>query len=161
MDTPILSQMIEIVAGNFATGTGNQGNFNAYDSDGNRRFVHKRLMESKGWKSDVDLKDQFPFFAIGHTKQISVLTPKLDDKGNPVLDAQGNAVRVAKVDADGNEVKVERLELTAIFKTEQEMLDNQIRKNSFGIKVVAGIQKQATDAGLTEPVVNALLTAVV
>lgn len=121
---------IKVLSGNFATGDGNKGNYNAYDKHSERFFVPKRLMESNGWLKDEDVK--FPFYANATVKAIGVL----DADGEPLTE---NGVAVTR----------DRLQVVSIYKTREEMVADYIDDASLDIDIAAGIQKAASAAGLT------------
>jgi hypothetical protein len=135
---------VEIISGNFATGEENQGNFNGYDSDGQRYFISKRLLSSHKWEKDADVK--FPFWAKVGVKQINQLVNPKDPNSDLVM-------------KDGVPVVVDRLQVLSIFKSEQELIDHEVNKASLDIKIQAGVKAAASTAGLSDKSIEALLLA--
>lgn len=128
---------VEILSGNFSE----KGNFSAYDEDGERYFIPKRLMESKGWAADADV--QFPFWAKFKTKQIGQ------------LDANGDVL----MDSNGVPVVVDRLQIASIFTDEQELIDRAVNKQTLKIKIEQAVRAKATAAGLSEKSIDLLTSA--
>jgi hypothetical protein len=133
----IVMNVIEVLGGNFST----KGNFSAYDDDSNRYFVHKRLMESKKWVKDADVT--FPFYAKVAVKQINQ------------LDADGEVVN----DSTGKPVVIDRLQITSIFPTKQELIDSCVNKASLGIEIQSAISAKAKESNLTSAQLDLLLSA--
>lgn len=123
----------KILAGNFATGEGNKGNFSGYNPKGERIFIHKRAMASLGYTKDEDVK--FPFFAIVGEREIQT------------------------VDADGNltDEKVMRKQAFSVFKTAEEMTSAYNSEEEFDLQAKVALAKTAKASGLTEEAVKALL----
>jgi hypothetical protein len=134
---------IAILSGNFATGADNKGNFNAYDEDGIRYFVPKRLMENNGWTTDALAQAAMPFFAKA----------KINIIGQ--LDAEGAIM----LNADNTPVTHERLQITSIWKTRAALIQSAIDKRTLDIEIEAGVKAVATQAGLTEAHLLALVNA--
>lgn len=134
---------IAILSGNFATGADNKGNFNAYDEDGIRYFVPKRLMENNGWTTDELAQKAMPFYAKA----------KINIIGQ--LDAEGNVA----MNPDGTPITHERLQITSIWKTREALIKSAIDKRTLDIEIEAGVKAVATSAGLTEAHLLALVNA--
>jgi len=134
---------IEILSGNFATGDGNKGNFNAYDEDGQRYFIPKRLMEANGWSTDTAAAAAMPFYAKA---KINVIGE---------LDADG----AIALNADKTPVTHERLQVMSIFKTREAVIASAVNKATLNIEIQAGINAVATSKGLTEANLLALANA--
>jgi len=117
------------------------GNFSGYTALGVRVHLHKRQMEALGWSSNADV--QFPFFCIAETKLIGS------------LDASGNAV----VDANGVEIKSERLTALSAFKTKNEITQAHADSALLDIEIAQTIKTQATSAGLSESTIATLANA--
>lgn len=129
---------IEIISGNFTEA----GNYSAYDEDGNRMFVFKRVMENQGWLTDADVK--LPFYA----KVVSKPIGQLDANGDTVVDTNGVAVTTL------------RDTVTRIYESRQQVIDSAVNKLSLDIEIQKAVQEQATTAGLSQTRVNALLDAI-
>lgn len=129
---------VKIISGNFTEA----GNYSAYDNKGTRYFVNKRVMENNGWSTDADVT--LPFFANVVTKPIGQ------------LDANGEAL----VDANGVAVTVLRDQITCIYKTKEDLIQDAIDEVSLEIDIQSAIQTHATSAGLSQTRVNALLDAI-
>ena len=117
------------------------GNFSGYTALGVRVHLHKRQMSALGWESTADV--QSPFFCIAETKMIG----SLDNAGNPV------------VDANGIEVKSERLTALSAFKTKAEITQAHADSALLDIEIAQTIKTQATSAGLSESAINTLANA--
>lgn len=129
---------VKIISGNFTEA----GNYSAYDNKSNRYFVNKRVMENNGWSTEADVT--LPFFATVITKPIG----QLDANGEPLVDANGVAVTV------------NRDQITCIYKTKEELIQDAIDEVSLEIDIQSAIQAHATSAGLSQSRVNALLEAI-
>jgi len=117
------------------------GNFSGYTALGVRVHLHKRQMESLEWTKNEDVK--FPFFCIAETKQIG----SLDASGNPV------------VDANGVEIKSERLTALSAFKTKAEITQAHADASLLDVEIVQAIQTQAKASGLSDTAISALANA--
>jgi len=117
------------------------GNFSGYTALGVRVHLHKRQMSALGWENTADV--QFPFFCIAETKLIG----SLDNAGNPV------------VDANGVEVKSERLTALSAFKTKAEITQAHADSALLDIEIAQTIKTQATSAGLSEASIATLANA--
>ena len=117
------------------------GNFSGYTALGVRVHLHKRQMESLEWTKNEDVK--FPFFCIAETKLIG----SLDNAGNPV------------VDANGVEIKSERLTALSAFKTKAEITQAHADSALLDVEIAQAIQTQATSAGLSENAIATLANA--
>lgn len=131
--------VLQVIGGNFSA----KGNFSAYDDENERFFVSKRMMDSQGWLKDSDVV--FPFWAKTKVKTIG----QLDASGEPLLKE------------DGTPVTVERPQITAIFKTREELIANCVDKASLPIDIQRAIRDRATTAGLDQKSVDALVNAIV
>ncbi len=141
----------QVNSGNFAIGADKKGNFNAYGSETGRFFIHKQLMESLGWKKQEDVK--FPFFAIIEEKEL--------DK----VDVSGTVIPL-----EAGEKKAVRVQASAIFAREEDMLKAFTSSARFAAKANAlvegevldakiALKAKATAAGLTDAQINALATS--
>lgn len=124
--------MIEILSGNFSKGEKSKGNFSGYDSEGNRIFIFKAQMESLSMTKDADFK---PFYALVANRPIQT------------RDAEGELT----------DVLVDRLQATAVFKTEAELFNAKNSSERLRIGAMVDLQKTASSAGLTDSQVKALL----
>lgn len=128
---------VQILSGNFSA----NGNFSAYDDDGERYFVPKRLMESQGWVADADVA--FPFWAKVKTKAIG----QLDANGDPLMNS------------DGTPVLVDREQVASIFKKREDLISSCVEKIALDIDVQTAIKAKATAAGLSEKSIDLLTSA--
>ncbi len=126
---------VKIISGNFTEA----GNYSAYDKQGTRFFVFQRVMENSGWKTNEDVT--LPFFANVVSKPIGQ------------LDANGDAV----VDVNGTPVVTMREQVSCIFKTRQDVIDDAVEDISLEIDIQTAVQALATKSGLSQSRVNALL----
>lgn len=117
------------------------GNFSGYTALGVRVHLHKRQMESLEWTKNEDVK--FPFFCIAETKQIGS------------LDAKGNAV----VDANGVEIKSERLTALSAFKTKAEITQAHADASLLDVEIQQAIETQAKASGLSDTAIATLANA--
>jgi len=117
------------------------GNFSGYTALGVRVHLHKRQMESLEWTTNADIK--FPFFCIAETKQIGS------------LNADGSAV----VDANGVEIKSDRLTALSAFKTKAEITQAHADSSLLDVEIAQAIQTQAKASGLSETALSALANA--
>jgi hypothetical protein len=117
------------------------GNFSGYTALGVRVHLHKRQMESLEWKANADIT--FPFFCIAETKQIGA------------LNADGSAV----VDANGVEIKSERLTALSAFKTKAEITQAHADSKLLDVEIAQAIQTQAKASGLSDSALSALANA--
>jgi hypothetical protein len=115
------------------------GNFSGYTALGDRIHLHKRQMESLGWKTNTDVK--FPFYTIATIKQIG----QLGTDGKPVIDA-----------TTGLEIKSDRLTALSAFKTREEIKQAHADASLLDIEIAQEIKAQASTAGLTEEMFKAL-----
>lgn len=127
-----MANMIEILSGNFSKGEKSKGNFSGYDSEGNRIFIFKAQMESLSMTKDADFK---PFYALVANRPIQT------------RDAEGELT----------DVLVDRLQATAVFKTEAELFNAKNSSERLRIGAMVDLQKTASSAGLTDSQVKALL----
>jgi|LakMenEpi03Aug12_release.lakeMendotaPanAssembly.Ray.scaffolds.fasta_scaffold564644_1 hypothetical protein len=127
-----MANMIQILTGNFSKGENSKGNFSGYDSEGNRIFIFKAQMESLGMTKDADFKS---FYALVANKPIQTR------------------------DADGEltDVLTDRLQATAVFKTEAELYNAKNSSARLQMGAMVDLQKTATSAGLSDAQVQALL----
>lgn len=128
---------VTILSGNF---TGN-GNFSGYNEEGVRTHIPQRQMENMGWKKDGDVK--YPFYALANEREFNV------------VDADNNS----KLDADGNEIKFQRLQAGSIFKTVDEFIQAKNSSKLLDLKATVAYNTEVTSAGLSEKDVLALLEA--
>jgi hypothetical protein len=109
------------------------GNYTGYTSLGERVHLYKRQMEGLGFTTNEEVK--LPLFVIGDVKEFN----KLDANGQPT-----------------DEV-VHRLTGLSVFKNESEITQAYAESVLLDAKINQGIRTQATSAGLTEDMVQALL----
>lgn len=135
-----------ILSGKFTTGDTAKGNFTAYNEAGDRIFIHKSQMESLGWKADKDVV--FPFYAIMDEKDINTR----DDNG------------------ELTDVLVKRLQALSVFKTQDALVEASVsgakissaitlQKRLLELDSMVQFKAKADSAGLTETMVNALVSA--
>lgn len=117
------------------------GNFSGYTALGVRVHMHKRQMNALGWENTTDVV--FPFFCIAETKQIGA------------LNADGSAV----VDANGVEIKSDRLTALSAFKTKGEITQAHADSSLLDVEIQQAIRTQASSAGLSENAINTLANA--
>jgi len=117
------------------------GNFSGYTALGVRVHLHKRQMEALAWTTNADIK--FPFFCIAETKQIGSL----------------NADGSAAVDANGVEIKSDRLTALSAFKTKAEITQAHADSSLLDVEIAQAIQTQAKASGLSEVALSALANA--
>ena len=133
--------MTKIVRGNFANGKDRKGNFTAYNSNGDRIFIHKNLMESFGFTKDEDLKKDgrfTPFFANVEEREIN---PR-DEAGNILVDKT-----------------VKRLQAVSIALNRDEFISNTNEDAKLEVDRLKDLSDYATSKSLTEDAVNVLLKA--
>jgi hypothetical protein len=123
--------------GNFSA----SGNFSGYTALGDRVHIFKRQIAALGWEKPTDVK--FPFYAIGTIKQIG----QLDANGKPVTDANG-----APLLSD-------RLTALSVFKTREEIKQAHADAALLDVEIAQSIKEQATSAGLSEKMVEAIANA--
>jgi hypothetical protein len=131
--TKILSGQFS--SGKDANGRDKQGNFVGRSASTKGIFVNKALLASIGITDD---KSFVPFYAITATEEIS---PR---------DAEG------KIQTD---VKTTRVAAVAVFKTQEELVDGMNADLKIVISSKADLQTAAKSSGLTDAVVDAILTA--
>jgi hypothetical protein len=115
-----------INSGNFSP----NGNFNGYNTKGERIHIYKRQMDALGIKVDADFKQ---FFAIVAKKTYGAR-----------LDKDGNAIPYA----DGK-LTMTRDTATAVFKTKQEYIDAHVIDATLDAEVAQAIKKEYTAVGIT------------
>jgi hypothetical protein len=113
------------------------GNFSGYTATGVRIHIYKRQMEAQNWEENEDVK--FPFYCLAVEKEI---TPFAADGKTPLE-------------------KTTRLTATAVFLTVDALAEAKGENILVEAKVNTIIARQATAAGLTDDVVNALLSVAV
>jgi hypothetical protein len=114
------------------------GNFSGYTALGDRVHLHKRQMDSLGWKTIADVK--FPFYTIATIKEIG----QLDVNGKPAMNEQGLPITS------------ERLTALSAFKTREEIKQAHADASLLDVEIMQEIKSQATTAGLTEEMFKAL-----
>lgn len=129
--------MTDITSGTWSAA----GNFTGKDITGERIFISKDLMASLGYSAGDIAKD----FSCAY---FTNLIGQLDDKGNPVVDAQ-----------TGEPVRRARIEATAVFESADAMHEAFASRDSHAFKVRAKVEASAKSAGLTEQAINSLLQA--
>jgi hypothetical protein len=117
------------------------GNFSGYTALGVRVHLHKRQMEALEWKANADIT--FPFFCIAEVKEIGS------------LNADGSAV----VDANGVEVKSERLTALSAFKTKAEITQAHADSKLLDVEIAQAIETQAKASGLSDSAIATLANA--
>jgi hypothetical protein len=115
-----------INSGNFSP----NGNFNGYNTKGERVHIYKRQMDALGIKVDADFKQ---FFAIVAKKTYGAK-----------LDASGNAIPYA----DGK-LTMTRDTATAVFKTKKEYIDAHVIDATLDAEVAQAIKKEYSAVGIT------------
>ena len=133
------TKVIKIESGNFSKT--DAGNFSAYNEDGDRFFVFKKVMENSGFKTDADCK--FPFYAKVTTKAIG----KINKDGE------------IDMNADGTPVTTMRDQLTRIFKTKAEWIASEVDKVKDQIDLQSAIEKVIGSAELSDTSMKTLLEA--
>lgn len=127
----------QILSGKFTTGEGQKGNYTAYNSKGERIFIHKNQMESLGWKADADVA--LPFFAL------------IDERDIQTRDENGQLT----------DVLVKRLQALSIFKTDSALIAACNADAKLEIAAADDLKTMASSAGLTESQVNSLLAVAI
>lgn len=132
------SGRVLIVSGNFTQ----KGNFSGYDENGERYFIHSRLIASTGWKADKDV--QFPFWTTG---------------------VKERTVNMMQVNADGTlsatDETITRTQAGAIFKTTEDLVKVAVMKASADIEIASAVHKFAVESGLSKETADKLeLTSV-
>ena len=127
--------MTDITSGTWSSA----GNFTGKDITGERIFISKDLMASLGYGTGDIAKD----FSCAYKTN---LIGQLDEKGNVKLDATGEPIKVARVEA------------TALFESTDAMHEAFASRESHSFKVQAKVQASAKSAGLTESAINNLLS---
>ena len=120
--------------GQFST----SGNFSGYTATGVRVHIYARQMAAIGWEADEDVK--FPFYALAKEKEI---TPYMAD---------GKTL---------SETKTMRLTATSVFLTVDALAAAKGETVLVEAKVNSIIAKQAVAAGLSEDIMNDLLSVAV
>jgi len=133
------TKVIKIESGNFSTS--DKGNFSAYNEDGDRFFVFKKVMENTGFKTDADCK--FPFYAKVTTKPIG----RINKDGE------------VEVDSNGVPITVMRDQLTRIYKTKAEWIASEVDKVKDQIDLQSAIEKVIGTAELSDTSMKTLLEA--
>lgn len=113
------------------------GNFSGYTATGVRVHIYKRQMESLNWEENEDVK--YPFYCLAIEKEI---TPFAADGKTPLE-------------------KTTRLTATAVFLTVEQLAEAKGESVLVEAKVNNIIAKQAVAAGLSEDVLNDLLSVAV
>ena len=115
-----------INSGNFSP----NGNFNGYNTKGERIHIYKRQMDALGIKVDADFNQ---FFAIVANKTYGA---KLDASGNPIPYADGK-------------LTMTRATATAVFKTKKEYIDAHVIDATLDAEVAQAIKKEYSAVGIT------------
>jgi len=126
----------QILSGTFATKADQKGNFTGYNTNAERIFVHKAQMEAIGIKTQDDVK---PFYAI------------IDEREIATRDANGELT----------DIKVSRLQATATFKTQAELVSAVNSDAKIDIAITLDLRETATTAGLDEASIQRLLSGVI
>ena len=128
-----------INSGNFSP----NGNFNGYNTKGERVHIYKRQMDALGIKVDADFKQ---FFAIVAKKTYGA-RPKLDPTTKqPMENADGTPIYIPY--ADGK-FTMTRDTATAVFKTKKEYIDAHVIDATLDAEVAQAIKKEYTAVGIT------------
>ena len=106
------------------------GNFNGYNTKGERVHIYKRQMDALGIKNDADFKQ---FFAIVANKTYGA---KLDASGNPIPYADGK-------------LTMTRATATAVFKTKDEYITAHVIDATLDAEVAHAIKKEYSAVGIT------------
>ena len=130
-----MKKMVQIVSGSFSE----KGNFSGYSTTGERIHLSAQQMENLGYKKDAVVA--FPFFVIAVERSFN----KLDENSNPVV-------------VDGVEQTFTRVQAGSAFKTKEEMIGAFNSDKVFDIEATAQLKAIATDAGLTQAVIDTLVT---
>lgn len=133
-----------INSGSFATKEGQQGNYTASTALGKYIHVPKRLMQNLGWTADAPPTDEdYPFYVIAEEKEIT----KLDNNRQPMVDENGNPITSI------------RLTATAVFKQKDDIIDAVTEEATLGAEIKQSIAKSASSKGLSQSVVDSLVSA--
>lgn len=125
---------MQINSGNFSK----NGNFNGYNTRGERVHIYKRQMDALNIKTDADFK---PFFVIAEKKTYGA---RLDAAGQPIPYADGK-------------LSMTRVTATAVFKTEEDYIKAHVTDATLDAKVKAAIQQEYTAAGVNVASLEALM----
>ena|SRR6478609_7082799 len=129
-----MNKSTQILSGNFSAGEGKKGNFTGYNVTGDKIFVHKRLMETLGFKVDKDVK---PFFAVIGEREIN----PFDENGEPT------------------NVLTKRLQALSVFPDNKTLIAAMNSDIVLELQAKAALKTEAVAAGLTEKSLEALLNA--
>ena len=159
--------MVKMLSGKFAigknaNGTAQKGNFTGFTDRNVQTFIAKRLMDNLKWSVDKDVL--FPFFAMIETKKVGSLIAKLDKDGIALEPIQ----LIPLVDEHGVAIMTDRVEVVAIFKTEEEMKKSAIEENkterevrreiaSEEVDFVTKLQESASAKGLSRTVIESIV----
>ena len=126
-------QTTAILSGNFTT----NGNFSGYNAAGDRIHIPARQMESLGLNKDSKIK--FPLYSLVRQREFS----SVDTNGQPTGE------------------KFTRAQSGSIFLNEEDMIAAANADDLLKLKTKANLATQAKSTGLTDSVINSLLTVAI
>lgn len=132
---------VQIISGNF--NTDNKKNFSGYDRLGQRYFIPTRLMHSNNWKTDADAQSAFPFFAFVGKRTFD----KLDEKGKPVLKANGDVDTFT------------RDQVASVFKTKESVIESIMSETSIDFEIAKAKKDLGVSLGLDESTIQNIMNA--
>lgn len=140
---------VKIASGSFTEA----GNFTAKNKKGIRYHIPKRMLDALDIKENSDIS--FPLHAYSVVSEIGVRNP------NAVQDDKGQWTDVITGDACNEflEERVLRAEITAIYKSRQEYIDDEIDDSMESVEIAKGIEDRAKKVGLNEEAVIAIVNA--
>jgi hypothetical protein len=111
------------------------GNFSGYTALGERVHIYARQMDSLGWTTNEDVKDNLPFFCIGALKEIN------------------------NIDANGAVISTDqRLTALSVFKTRQDITNAHTESAFLDVEIKKSIAEEASKVGLSETAIESLLS---
>jgi len=128
-----------INSGNFS----DNGNFSAYNTKGERIYIHKRQMEALGYKPGDTV--QYPFFVIAENKTYGA-RPLLDTAGKPVLNEDGTQKFVPYPDG---KFTMTRSTATAIFKTKEDYINAFVLDKVLDAEVAQAVKREMNAVGIS------------
>ena len=126
-------QTTAILSGNFTT----NGNFSGYNAAGDRIHIPARQMESLGLNKDTKIK--FPLYSLVRQREFS----SVDANGQPTGE------------------KFTRAQSGSVFLNEEDMIAAANADDLLKLKTKANLATQAKSTGLTDSVINSLLTVAI
>ena len=112
-----------------------QGNFSGYTAMGERIHMYARQMSSLGWEANEDVK--YPFYAIAKEKEIEPLGTDGKPSGEKSM----------------------RLTALSVFKTKGDITTARSEAALLDIEITKSIQEQAEKVGISQDVLDVLLSA--